>query len=81
MMQITFSPQGIGSFGLVLDIVGAVLLFRYGLPADVSRSGVISWPLSKMDETEKAEGHALRPHGRSGSPGGSSRSKSGRIPD
>jgi hypothetical protein len=33
-------PQIIGSIGLVLDIIGVVLLFLYGLPADVTRSGL-----------------------------------------
>ena len=32
-------PQIIGSIGLVLDIIGVVLLFRYGLPANLTRSG------------------------------------------
>ena len=36
----------VNSAGLALDIVGAYLLFRFGLPAEISRSGaihVIAW--------------------------------------
>jgi len=29
----------VNGFGLIFDIAGAVLLFKFGLPADVRRSG------------------------------------------
>jgi hypothetical protein len=32
-------PQIINSIGLVLDIIGVVLLFRYGLPENLDRGG------------------------------------------
>jgi hypothetical protein len=32
MMHIIFSPQGIGSFGLASDILGAYLLFKHIAP-------------------------------------------------
>ena len=31
----------INSFGLILDIVGVIILFRFGLPPKVFRDGVI----------------------------------------
>ena len=36
-------PQIVGSIGLCLDIAGVVLLFRYGLPEEISRSGSVGW--------------------------------------
>ena len=46
-------PQIINSIGLLLDIFGVVLLFRYGLPADVTRSGASYLLLEGEDEAEK----------------------------
>jgi hypothetical protein len=44
----------VNSIGLVCDIMGAVLIWRYGLPAPISRSGAIHFILEQSDETEKA---------------------------
>ena len=52
MIQIIFSPQGIGSVGLVLDIVGAILLFIYGLPENISREGYSNLVTEEVDEKE-----------------------------
>ena len=52
MMQIIFSPQGIGSVGLVLDIAGAILLFQHGLPENISREGHIYLVTEQRDEEE-----------------------------
>ena len=52
MMGAIFSPQGIGSFGLLLDIVGAILLFRYGLPESISREGHTILVTEQIDEKE-----------------------------
>jgi hypothetical protein len=41
------------SFGLFLDIVGALLIFKYGLPKSISREGHISIILEQEDEQEK----------------------------
>ncbi|MXX73092.1 MAG: hypothetical protein F4Y73_14705 [Gemmatimonadetes bacterium] len=41
----------INTGGLLLDIVGVVLLFRFGLPPDVSRDGAVVWTLG-TDEGE-----------------------------
>ena len=34
-------PDGINSIGLIADIAGAVLLYRYGLPERISRTGSV----------------------------------------
>lgn len=41
------------SLGLVLDIAGAVMLWRYGLPEAVSREGFNYLVLERQDEAEK----------------------------
>jgi hypothetical protein len=45
----------LNSVGLVLDIVGAVLLWRYGLPEALSRSGAIYMILEQNDPAEAAK--------------------------
>ena len=47
----------VSSVGLFLDIVGVVLLFKYGLPADVREKGgtIISFGGGKRDEEAKRE--------------------------
>jgi hypothetical protein len=40
--------------GLVFDIIGAIIIFKFGLPKEISRSGSISLVLEKEDEDEKA---------------------------
>ncbi len=47
-------PNIINSFGLVLDIVGALLLWKFGLPAEISRSGTGTILLEGTDESEIA---------------------------
>lgn len=45
----------INSLGLLMDIVGAVLLWKYGLPEALSREGHSCLILEQVDETEKAK--------------------------
>ena len=40
--------------GLVLDVIGAILLFRYGLPAEIRRTGAQHLILEQEDLAEKA---------------------------
>lgn len=47
-------PQMLNIFGLVGGIAGAVLLFLFGLPPQVSRGGVSSLLLEQVDEAEKS---------------------------
>lgn len=53
-MNITCSIA-INSIGLGLDIAGAILLWRYGLPESLSREGHDSIVLEQINETEKAK--------------------------
>ncbi len=46
------SPSIINIFGLLFDILGGILLFRYGLPEDVRRNGESYLLLESMDENE-----------------------------
>ena len=45
------------SIGLILDIVGVALVFKYGLPADIRERGgtAIIWGGGKSDEEAKRE--------------------------
>lgn len=45
----------INSIGLVLDIAGALLLWKYGLPESISREGRVYRVLEQDDEEEKAK--------------------------
>lgn len=45
----------VSSIGLVCDIIGAVLIWRFGLPEPVSRSGAIHIICEQTDEAEKAK--------------------------
>ncbi len=46
----------VNSVGLALDIVGVVLLFKFGLPPEVNRGGsiILSWD-KDPDEAKKAK--------------------------
>ena len=43
----------INSIGLVLDIVGVVIIWRYGLPEPLSREGAIYIIAEQSDRAEK----------------------------
>jgi hypothetical protein len=45
----------VNSAGLVLNIVGTLLVWRYGLPAPLSRDGAINIIAEQTDNSEKAE--------------------------
>ncbi len=51
------SADIVSSVGLILDIVGVILLFKYGLPADVREKGgtIIIFGGGKRDEEAKRE--------------------------
>lgn len=46
----------INDIGLLLDIIGAILLFKFGLPASISREGHIHLITEQVDEEEKKKG-------------------------
>ncbi|MCF1193125.1 hypothetical protein LRR18_16170 [Mangrovimonas sp. AS39] len=39
----------LNSIGLVLDIIGVIMLFKYGLPADVSKDGTVGLALQETN--------------------------------
>lgn len=45
-----------GAIGLVLDIIGAYLIYKFGLPEEVSKSGTVNLVIEEEDpeEIEKA---------------------------
>ncbi|MCY3547049.1 MAG: hypothetical protein OXH49_09215 [Gemmatimonadetes bacterium] len=49
------SAELFSTVGLILDIFGVVLLFRFGLPPDVSRDGTVRLVLG-ADEREARKG-------------------------
>jgi hypothetical protein len=49
------TANGLNSIGLVFDIIGAVLLWYYGLPANISRGGVQGLALEQPDASEAAK--------------------------
>jgi hypothetical protein len=46
----------VNSAGLFLDIVGVILVWRFGLPQDVRRSGTSYLLLEETDEAQIAKG-------------------------
>lgn len=56
-MDVTYSTW-INSVGLVLDICGAVLLWKYGLPEAISREGHQYIVLEQKDEAEAEKAKA-----------------------
>ena len=50
------TPELVNTLGLSLDIVGVILLFRFGLPPNVRRSGAIHVTFDvDEDEVRKAK--------------------------
>ena len=45
----------INSAGLVLDIIGATLLWKFGLPAEISRTGATFLATEGVDQSEVAK--------------------------
>ena len=48
-----FNKTFVNSVGLFLDIVGACLIFRFGLPEEIDRHGYIYVIVREKDEKEK----------------------------
>lgn len=46
------TPAYLNIGGLVLDIIGVIILFRFGLPADIRRGGIRSLDLGNPDPEE-----------------------------
>ena len=43
----------INTIGLIFDLIGVLLLFKYGLPSNVDKNGYIPLILEQEDEDEK----------------------------
>ena len=43
--------------GLLFNIIGVILIWRYGLPADINREGHVILVLEGKDEKEKSLAH------------------------
>jgi len=56
----------VNSIGLVLDISGAILLFKFGLPEDVRREGQSYLLLESTDEDQIAKGKRYDRYGKLG---------------
>ena len=52
--------------GLILDILGAFLIYKYGLPEDVSKTGVIYRVIEQEDEDEKLKAIKYDKYSRTG---------------
>jgi hypothetical protein len=56
----------LNSIGLLLDISGAYLLFKFGLPEEIRRSGAIALALEQVDEAEAAKAKCYDRRGKFG---------------
>jgi hypothetical protein len=56
----------VNSLGLFFDIAGAVLLYLYGLPENISPTGSTAIVLEKKDEQEIAKAACYKRRGRLG---------------
>ena len=54
-MTMVDAPAIVNSLGLGLDIVGVVLLFKFGLPEEISRRGVTRIILEQTDPIEEVQ--------------------------
>ena len=55
LREVSTLAEIINSLGLALDIVGVVLIFRYGLPEEVNRTGASYFTNSPDPESEDAK--------------------------
>lgn len=47
----------VNSIGLAFDIIGAMLMWKYGLPEQISRDGAVNIVVENVDNTEKEKAH------------------------
>ena len=48
------TPAYLNIFGLGLDIIGVIIIFKYGLPADIRRGGITLLATEQTDPEEAA---------------------------
>ena len=57
-MSYFFSAAFVNSAGLLLDILGVVLLYKYGLPEEISRKGTgPTWTYGSDEKQKKKAKH------------------------
>ena len=47
----------INTIGLVLDLIGVLILFKFGLPSQVDKNGSIGFIMEEEDLSEKKKWH------------------------
>ena len=60
------TPSIVNDLGLIIDIAGALLLFKYGLPADIDRNGHTYRITSEIDHDEVRKGQLYDRRGKAG---------------
>jgi hypothetical protein len=55
-MSYTEVIKWLGPTGLILDIIGAIFIYKYGLPEEVSRTGSTNIVFTKVDTKEIEKG-------------------------
>ncbi len=53
-------PENVCTMGLILDIAGVILLFKFGLPDEVSKDGTGAILLESVDADEIKKWHHYR---------------------
>jgi hypothetical protein len=56
---LSISTKQLNIFGLICDIIGAFLIWRYGLPQEVSREGAVYLVTETFNEAEKTKAKRL----------------------
>jgi hypothetical protein len=46
------TKETINTIGLVFDLIGVLLLFKYGLPSDISKEGVTTLSIGTVNNEE-----------------------------
>jgi hypothetical protein len=46
-------PKIVNSIGLLCDIIGAIIVWKYGLPEPISKTGASNIILEQTDEAQK----------------------------
>ena len=60
------NPVNVNTFGLIFDMLGTILLFKFGLPKEISRSGHSRLILEQEDPEEKKKAENYDKFGKAG---------------
>ena len=53
LQLLKMTSNTINTIGLIFDIIGVLMLFKYGLPSELSKEGTVFMAFQKNDEGEK----------------------------